>query len=198
MRAWALAGFAVATLMASGCSPAPGPAPGETPTAQPAAVEDKRPKSYALIGQPIPPFRAALSAGGSLTEADLKGKWTVIDFWGIWCPDCMRDADHTAALARAIAQDPDLRFVSVHVDRRTASYASVQDYVAQKQITYPVMLDPERALYRAFQIQWVPSYLVVDPDGLVRGFRTDLSTETDPQGGVKKFLQDIAALRAAG
>lgn len=191
-------GVAALLILASACSPASAPSPTTGADAQPAAaaVEDKRPKSYALIGQSIPPFRAALAAGGSLTEADLKGKWTVIDFWGIWCPDCMRDADHVAALHRAIQQDPELRLVSVHVDKRTGAYASVQDYVSQKQITYPVMLDPDKSLYQAFQIQWVPTYLVVDPNGVVRGFRTDLSTETDPQGGVKKFIQDITALRA--
>ena len=183
-------------VMSAACSPAPAPTEGAKADAQTAAAADKRPKSYALMGQSIPPFRATLSAGGSLTEADLKGKWTVVDFWGIWCPDCMRDADHVAALHRAIQQDPELRLVSVHVDKRTGAYASVQDYVTQKQIAYPVLLDPDKSLYVAFQITWVPSYLVIDPNGVVRGFRTDLSTETDPQGGVKKFIQDIAALRS--
>jgi thiol-disulfide isomerase/thioredoxin len=182
---------ALALMACSGPTPAP-----NVESATAAAKADPRPKAYALIGQPMPAFRAALSAGGSLTEADLKGKWTIIDFWGIWCPDCMRDSPHVAALYSAVQQDPDLRMVSVHVDRRTGRWADVQSYVTEKQIGYPVMLDPERDLYKKFQLGWAPTYLVVDPAGIVRGFRTDLSQESDPAGGVKTFLRDIAALKS--
>jgi thiol-disulfide isomerase/thioredoxin len=137
-----------------------------------------------------------LSAGGTLTEADLKGKWTIIDFWGIWCPDCMVDAPYVAALHAAVQQDPSLRLISVHVDKRTGRWPDVQAYVTEKQVGYPVLLDPDRELYKKFQLAWVPTYLVVDPQGVVRGFRTDLSQERDPEGGVKAFLKAIAAMKA--
>lgn len=192
----------VVALAASGCgAPTSGansePAKGPVEAMVASLKSDPRPKSYALLDQPIPAFRASLAAGGSLTEADLKGKWTIVDFWGIWCPDCMRDAPYVAALHSAVQQDPELRMVSVHVDKRTGRWADVAEYVAEKKIGYPVLVDPDNVMRKAFQVAWVPTYLVIDPQGVVRGFRTDLSVESDSDGGVKRFIQDIAALRAS-
>lgn len=154
-----------------------------------------RPLSYPLVGQRVPAFSAELIGGGTLTNATLRGKWTVIEFWGIWCPDCIVDAPHVEAFSRAVAADPGLQFFTVHVDRRSGRWPSVAAYAKEKGITYPIALDPDRTLYRAFQLQWVPTYIVIDPQGVVRGYRTDLSNDASGEGGVKAFVQDIAALR---
>ncbi len=165
--------------------------------AQVATDTEGRPLSHPMVGRAAPVFTAETAAGGAVSNATLAGKWSVLDFWGIWCPDCMVDAPQVEALSRAIAQDPDLQFFGVHVDKRYGRWDSVAAYLAEKGVTYPVLLDPDKALYRAFQMQWVPTYLVIDPRGVVRGFRTDLSTETSSEGGVKTFIQDIARLRGA-
>jgi thiol-disulfide isomerase/thioredoxin len=156
-----------------------------------------RPLSHPMVERRVPAFSAERATGGTFSQANLTGKWTVLDFWGIWCSDCMRDAPYTEALARAIAVDPAMQFIGVHVDKRYARWDSVAAYLREKGVTYPVLLDPEKNLYRAFEMQWVPTYLVIDPQGVVRGFRTDLSADGAPEGGVKAFMQDIARLRGA-
>lgn len=165
--------------------------------AEPVAKDESgRPVTHPLLGRRIPAFTAQLASGAAFSSQSLRGRWTVIEFWGVWCGDCQRDADYTAAFASAAAQDPGLDFVTVHVDTRAGRWPSVQAYVAEKGITYPVIMDPDRTLYRAFGMQWVPTYLVVDPRGVVRAFRTDLSRDPSPEGGVKAFVKQIAALRA--
>lgn len=193
----------VATLLAiAACSPPPAkeaaPPAAEAPAFEKAPTdEDGRPLSYPLLGQKMPAFTTERAGGGVFTSEELKGHWTVIEFWGVWCPDCMADAEHVAAFARAAEQDPALRFVTVHVDTRSGRWPSVQAYLSEKGVTYPVLMDPDRAIYKAFQMQWVPTYLVVDPQGVIRGFRTDLSRDPAPEGGVKAFMKQIAELRKA-
>jgi peroxiredoxin len=195
--------FAAVLLALAACSQPAGTVkreapPAEAPVAQKAPTDaDGRPLSYPMIGQKMPAFTAERAGGGMFTSAELNGKWTVIEFWGVWCGDCMNDAPHTAAFARAVEQDSGLRFITVHVDTRSGRWPSVQAYLSEKGVTYPVLMDPDREIYHAFQMQWVPTYLVVDPNGVIRGFRTDLSKETAPEGGVKAFMQQIATLRAA-
>lgn len=189
--------IALAGLALTACQPpvAQGPAAAtEAVTLKPS--ENARPQTYALLGEPAPAFVLAKLGGGELNEKSFTGQWTVLYFWGSWCGDCMRDAPHTFALVRAIAQDPGLRFTSVHVDARTGKYPSIEAYFAEKGESYPVAVDPGREVYRAFKIQWVPTYLVIDPQGVIRGFRSDLSVESAPEGGVKAFLQQIADLKA--
>jgi peroxiredoxin len=202
--ALALAGALLcAGLGLAACTPSPPTAGAQAAgipildAAKEAANDRARAKAEAMIGKPIPPFRLALAGGGTLTEADLKGKWTVLDFWGIWCPDCMVDLDNVAALAAAVKQDPDLRVIGVHVDKRTGRWASVAEFMAEKGSTHPVMLDPDRALFEKLGLGWVPTFLVVDPEGVVRGYRNELHRDRSPEGGVKAFIKQIADLRSS-
>ena len=221
-----------AAVMLSACGPAPQPAPASAPEAAAPEVDgpraqgfitqnatppegaadtkgdgvfrdtDGRPFQYALLGQKLPEFTAPTSDGGTFSSADIS-RWTVIDVWGAWCADCVADGPYVDALARAIAQDPDLDFVSVHVpanaNRATpeelyGKYGSLEAYFASAGYSVPsVVLDTDASLRQRLQISWTPSYLLVSPDGVVRGFRTDLRVIEDQP--VKTFIQDIAEVR---
>jgi peroxiredoxin len=187
----ALSAVALAACQPAAQTPA---APTEASVQKPA--DNPRPETYALLGQPAPAFRLDKLGGGELNEKSLNGQWTILYFWGTWCGDCMRDSPHTFALVRAIAQDPGLRFASIHVDARTGKYPTIEAYFTEKGESFPVAIDAGRDAYRAFQIRWVPTYLVIDPQGVIRGFRTDLSVDANPEGGVKAFLQQVADLKA--
>lgn len=204
LRFWlAAAGLVLAACAAPVAPSAPAP---NAPHAIPLIVTEygnehaavgTRPTSHPLVGKPLPAFRLAREDGESFSDVKLKGRWTVIAFTGAWCGDSRNDAPHLAALGSAIDQDPGLDIVAVHVDARYGTYLSAGDFFAKNGIRIPVAIDAERDVYRALEMSWVPSYLVVDPQGIVRGFRTDLSHETASEGGVKRFIKDIAILRGA-
>jgi hypothetical protein len=75
---------------------------------------NNRPFSYALLGEKLPDFSATM-ADGTVFESAALNRWTVIGIWGVWCSESVEDAPFVAALERAIAQDPDLDFISIHV-----------------------------------------------------------------------------------
>ena len=164
---------------------------------------DGRPYSYALLGEALPALSGQMADGSTFDPASLDGTWNVIDVWGIWCGDCMADAPYVAALVTAIEQDPDLGFLSIHTPANAnrakpedmyGKYGSVSAYFEDKGYSYPTLLDEDASLRDALAIKWTPSYLLVDPDGVVRGFRTDLSVaDGEP---VKDFLKDVARVKA--
>lgn len=163
--------------------------------------EDGRPYGYEGLGEALPDFTAPLVGGGTFNSRDINA-WTVIDVWGIWCSDCIADAPYAAALARAIAQDPGLDFISLHVpasraraDEAFGTFGSVEAWFEAQGYRYTTAIDEDGSLRERLRIQWTPTYLLVSPDGVVRGFRTDLSVAGDEP--LKTFLQDIAAVRAA-
>jgi peroxiredoxin len=184
-------------LMSAACASAPAAAPPALQESAPPERSDPRPISYSRLGQQIPAFSAPLVGGGVLTDQSLRGKWAVIEFWGLSCAPCVADATHAAALSSAIAQDPGLRFVTIHSDSSFGRWRSMQAFLREQGYAYPIALDADRAIYNAFAIQWAPTYLVIDPNGIVRGFRTDLNLDRDPDGGVKGFIKEIAHLRGA-
>lgn len=160
-----------------------------------------RPIEYALLGQPFPQFTATM-ADGQAFDSSVLNRWMVIQVWGVWCGDSKRDGPYAAALATAIEQDPDLYFLSIHVPENATStsdkdmygkHGSVSAYFAEKGYSYPVVLDTDASIRDLLKINWTPSYILISPDGVIRGFRTDLSVA----GGepVKDFLKDVARVK---
>lgn len=173
------------------------PAPAAPPEAE------TRPSGYALLGQKLPAFTAAMADGGTF-ESSAINRWTVIAVWGVWCGDSRRDGAYTAALERAVAQDPDLDFISIHVpaapdsedrEKPFGDYGSLDAYFDSAGYTLPVVLDTDGSAREALQINWTPSYLLVSPDGIVRSFQTDLSADKDQP--VKTYIKNVAEARKA-
>lgn len=162
---------------------------------------DGRPYGYGLLGETLPDIEAPTLAGGTFRTADIN-QWTVLKVWGIWCGDCRRDSPYVAQLATAIADQPDLDFQSIHTppnarraDEAYGDYGSVEAYFDAEGYSFPVAVDDDAAIRDALMIAWTPTYLLVGPDGVVRGFRTDLSVIGE--NAVEQFLADIAATRAS-
>lgn len=206
--------FAALTALAltTACSnPAETPAPEAATadaTAEASATEtapeaETRPTDYALLGQKLPAFTATMADGGTFDSSAID-RWTVIAVWGVWCGDSRRDGQYTAALERAVAQDPDLDFISVHVpaapdskerEKPFGDYGSLESYFDSAGYTLPVVLDTDGSLREALKINWTPSYLLVSPDGIVRSFQTDLSVDKDQP--VKTYIKNVAETRKA-
>jgi AhpC/TSA family len=181
----------------------PAGAPGDTATGESSLSRDAvgRPLGHALMGQKLPNFSAPLSTGGTFRSADIK-RWTVIHVWGAWSSDSVADGTNADALRRAIDQDPDLDFVSIHVPESAeltsesemfGEFGSLEAYFESAGFRFPVVLDADASVAAALRIDWTPTYLLVSPDGIVRSFRTDLSADRDQP--VKNYIKDIARIR---
>tara|TARA_R110000787_G_scaffold589_6_gene2160 strand:- start:4565 stop:5770 length:1206 start_codon:yes stop_codon:yes gene_type:complete len=163
--------------------------------------DHERPLEYELLGQKFPQFNATMSDGQAF-DSSVLNRWMIIQVWGVWCGDSRRDAPYAAALATAIEQDPDLYFLSIHVPQNAEStsdedmygtYGSVEAYFAEEGHSYPTVIDSDASIRDLLKIRWTPSYILISPDGMVRGFRTDLSVvDGEP---VKDFLKEVARVK---
>lgn len=161
---------------------------------------DGRPYHYAHLGAALPAFSGPLETGGDFDSAGID-QWTIIRVWGTWCGDSRKDADFAAAIADAAGEDASISFVSVHTvpsakhaDVGYGRFSSVTDYFESAGHSYPTVIDADATIRDALAVRWTPSYLVVSPDGIVRGFRTDLTVAGEAP--VEDFLDDITRLRA--
>lgn len=161
-----------------------------------------RPFTYEGLGEKLPDFDGELASEQSFASSALAGQWTVIQVWGIWCHDSRNDAEYAAALSRAIGQDPDLNFMTIHTPQNANStrkafrgYSSVSAWFEEKGWSYPTLIDADASIREQLRIRWTPTYLVVAPDLTVQGFRTSLADAGDL--AVKDFLQDVAETRRA-
>jgi len=161
---------------------------------------DGRPYTHKNLGERLPAFAGETADGGAFTSAELEGKWTVIEIWGLWCHDSMNDAPYAAALSTALAQDPAVSFMSIHTPQKAeraddayASYGSVAAYFDDKGYSFTTVVDTDASIREALNIRWTPTYLLVAPDLSVQAFRTGLSdAEGEP---VKDFVRQVSQIR---
>ena len=159
-----------------------------------------RPYTYEGLGKPLPIFDGTRTDGSAFSSLDLEGRWTVIEVWGIWCHASRNAALFAAALSTALAQDPDVDFMSIHTppneehaDRALRGYESVSEWFEEKGWSFPTVMDEDASIRTSLTIRWTPTYLVIAPDRSVQGFRTGLADAGD--FAVKDFVQDIAETR---
>lgn len=161
-------------------------------TALPAPAPNPRPRTHDLIGKPAPALDLAQAQGGRFTNRAFARRTTIVQFWGLWCPDCLRDVDEVAVLANRIRRERGLAFQSIHTRGRYGRWGNLDAFFAEKGYRFPVAIDDDQSAYRAWAVKWVPSFLIVNRRGIIVDYTTDLTA-----GGGVGVEGLIARARAA-
>jgi cytochrome c biogenesis protein CcdA/thiol-disulfide isomerase/thioredoxin len=105
-----------------------------------------------------------------LTPEALRGRVVVVDFWTYSCINCLRSLPFVEGWYNNY-KDHGLVVIGVH----TPEFAfernedNVRRAVSDLGITYPVALDNDYAIWRAFNNQYWPAHFFVDSTGRIRG-----------------------------
>jgi cytochrome c biogenesis protein CcdA/thiol-disulfide isomerase/thioredoxin len=104
-----------------------------------------------------------------LSNAALKGKVVLVDFWTFDCINCKHTLPYVKDWAKKYEKDG-LVVIGVH----TPEYGferiidNVKDKVKEYGITYPVAIDNNYAIWRNFDNQYWPAHYLIDAKGQVR------------------------------
>lgn len=96
---------------------------------------------------------------------DRSVRYTVLDFWALWCAPCLEALPEFDDMAGRMENQP-IRFILVNCDN-TRSRAKVRSYIRSKVIETPVLLDPTQGLVRYYGISTWPHLVVLDSEGNV-------------------------------
>ena len=113
-----------------------------------------------------------------------KGKTVVLDFWASWCPDCRKDASEVVRMYETYKQHG-IEFLGISMDTDVEAWKKAID---QFGIAYPQVSElkkfKETAIAQAYGVKWIPSMVVVGPDGEVK-LSTVLTYKVD------KYLKEL-------
>jgi len=118
--------------------------------------------------------------GKSWTLRELQGKVALVNFWATWCPPCRKEMPDLQAL---YDQFKGQGFVVLAISDEDES--KVRPFIADKNITYPVLLDPEGKVGTLFQIGGIPKSFVYDRTGKLVAQSIDMRTR-------KQFLEMLS------
>jgi peroxiredoxin len=92
------------------------------------------------------------------------GKITVISFWATWCSPCKKELDAIADYYEEWQKKYDMELVAISTDD-ARSAAKVPGVVESKGWKYRILLDSNRELSIAANIQSVPYTFLLDQNG---------------------------------
>ena len=117
-----------------------------------------------------PPSTARYNGSTSppLTREQLKGKVVLIDFWTYSCINCIRSVPYTNAWYDGTRIS--LVVMGVHSPEFAFERdpANVRKAVSDFGIRYPVSLDSNLAIWRAFDNRYWPAHYLADAQGRIR------------------------------
>ncbi len=110
--------------------------------------------------------------GKSWTLKDLKGKVVMVNFWATWCPPCQKEMPDLEALYNQF-KDQGFVILAFSQDDETEKVAP---FIAERKITYPILLDPEQKIGALFEVNGIPKSFVYDRDGKLVTQSIDMRT----------------------
>ncbi|KAB0636437.1 cytochrome C biogenesis protein [Burkholderia stagnalis] len=139
-------------------------------TSQPQAMRAAAPAALPVEGT-LPPLDGAVQWLNSppLTTAGLRGKVVLVDFWTYSCINCLRTLPYINAWARKYAPYG-LVVIGVHAPEFAfeRDIGNVRKAVHDLGIGYPVAIDNNYAIWRAFGNEYWPAHYFVDAQGRIR------------------------------
>lgn len=130
-----------------------------------------------LEGKPAPDASFAVVANGDegarMALGALKGHPVVLDFWATWCGPCAMQAPILDRIARRY-QKQGLIVLGVNVDDPPELARS---YAAKKGLSYPIVIDASRASSKSYDVDKLPSLVVIDREGNVVKYLTGVVDE---------------------
>jgi thiol-disulfide isomerase/thioredoxin len=104
-----------------------------------------------------------------LSFRQLRGRAVLVDFWDYTCVNCIRTLPYVQAWHERY-RDKGLTVIGVHTPEFTfAQYESnVERGIREFRLTYPVVIDSNREIWKLFANRYWPTKYLLDKDGYLR------------------------------
>jgi thiol-disulfide isomerase/thioredoxin len=104
-----------------------------------------------------------------LSPESLKGKVVLIDFWTYSCINCLRAIPYVRAWAEKY-KDKGLVVIGVHTPEFAfeRKVSNIKAAIASLKIDYPIAVDNEYGIWRAFNNEYWPAHYFIDAQGRIR------------------------------
>ncbi|WP_424766111.1 redoxin domain-containing protein [Paenibacillus sp. sgz302251] len=146
------------------------------------ASDDKEPLKE---GSEPPPFELADLDGNLVNLSDYKGKPVVVNFWGTFCPPCVKEMPEFERQHHKW-KDKDLVILAINLSEDTLT---VNNFVKRFELNYPILRDVNRRTERSYELRSYPTTFFIKPDGTIMEIKVGGMTELDINERIERLLQ---------
>jgi cytochrome c biogenesis protein CcdA/thiol-disulfide isomerase/thioredoxin len=164
--------------------------------AKPQAAADTLP-----VEGKMPPLDGAIQWLNSppLSAEALRGKVVLVDFWTYSCINCIRAIPYVKAWAEKY-KDQGLVVIGVHAPEFAfeKNVDNVKKAIGDLGITYPVAIDNDYAIWRAFDNQYWPAHYFIDAEGRIRHHHFGEGEYDQSERVIQELLAEAGKQNVAG
>ena len=129
-----------------------------------------------------------------LTPEDLRGKVVLVDFWTYTCINWLRTLAYVHAWAEKYG-DGGLVVVGVHTPEFPfeRDIANVRPAAKDMKVEYPIALDSDYAVWRAFNNMYWPAVYIADAEGRIRHHQFGEGNYDECEWAIQQLLREAGA-----
>ncbi|MFY1663270.1 cytochrome c biogenesis protein DipZ [Pseudomonas sp. Pseu.R1] len=133
-----------------------------------------------------------------LSAEQLKGKVVLVDFWTYSCINCLRSLPYVKAWAEKY-HDQGLVVIGVHAPEFAfeRDVKNVTKAMADLGITYPVAIDNNYKIWRAFDNRYWPAHYFIDAKGQIRYHHFGEGAYDESERVIQELLREAGSQQVA-
>lgn len=142
----------------------------------------------AVVGTNAPDFTLKTLNGPNMRLQEQRGKVVLVNFWATWCGPCRKEMPHLNRIADKY-RSAGLVLMGVNVDDDVRKAA---DVAGKLNVNFPVLLDTDKSVSKLYDLNSMPSTMVIDRAGRVRylhrGYQDGYENTYDQQ--IRELLKE--------
>ena len=137
------------------------------------------------VGQQAPDIVGSDENGVPVKLSDYRGKVVLVDFWATWCGPCRAVLPHEIALVKKTYKDRPFAVLGVNRDERAED---LREHLKREPQPWKNIFD-KGAISGDWGIQGLPSFVLIDADGAIRGKWVGAQDWDEVEKAVDKFVR---------
>jgi len=152
-------------------------------------IKRLNPDKKVAVGKPLPRFSIRLmDSDQTISNKELRGKYTLIDFWAVWCSPCVGEMPSLHAAYKKF-KSPRFNILSLSFDGKEDDVRKFR----KEQWPMPWLHAFVKGGFRSklaneFEVMGIPKPILVDPNGIIVAMEGDLRGE-NLEKILKKYLK---------
>ena len=116
------------------------------------------------VNDKAPDFTLKSLQGANLRLDEYRGKVVLINFWASWCGPCRQEMPLLDRIHQRYS-DAGFAVLGVNVE---GTVAPAKETAEHAHVTFPVLIDENQKVSGLYDLESMPSTVVVDRDGVIR------------------------------
>lgn len=116
-------------------------------------------------GFPAPTFKLQTPDGSNISLGDYEGQPVLVFMWASWCSVCKATMPGLQQVYQSYQEDG-FEILAVNATSQD-NLVNALDYFQAQNYAFPMLLDQEGEVARAYQLRALPTAILIRPDGLI-------------------------------